>query len=165
MVIPGGHFRALGRGALLAALLFQGLMVRAGEVEEAQNLFVSGDYTQAVERAAKGMADRPYSEEWQILLTESLLAVGRYAGAQTAVSNALARGYPSPHLRWVARAAFLANGRKRDADEMVNRILQSAANGRISDAASLVSLGRAALLKGVEPKLVLDRMFSPAKKE
>src|SRR5206468_6758242 len=46
----------------------------------------------------------------------------------------------------------------------VDRIIQSAASGRIGEAASLVALGRAALIKGLDPKLVLDRMFNTAKK-
>jgi tetratricopeptide (TPR) repeat protein len=161
----GGQFRAVTRSLVCLAFLLVAVSAGAGEMEDAQNIFLSGDYARVVELASNDVAERPYSEEWQILLSESLLALGRYPEAQTVVSNSLARGYPSPRLRWVARRVLLANGRKEEADDMVNRILESAANGRISDAESLVALGRAALVKGVEPKLVLDRMFTPAKKE
>jgi len=134
------------------------------DLDEAQKLFLSGNYTQSVVAAKGRVAERPWSEDWQALLTESLLALGHYADALTSISNALDRGYPSPRIQWLAREVFLSNGRKQDADDMVDRIIQSAASGRVSDAASLVALGRAALLRGLDPKLVLDRMFSTAKK-
>ena len=114
--------------------------------------------------AREGLSERPRSEDWQSLLTETLLTLGRYGEAQTVVSNALDRGYPSLQVCWLAREVFLSNGRTKDAEEMVNRIIRSAAAGRVGDAASLVVLGRAALLKHADPKLVLDRMFDAAKK-
>jgi tetratricopeptide (TPR) repeat protein len=135
-----------------------------GDLEEAQNLFLSGSYTQSVTAATEALVDRPYSEDWQVLLTQSLLALGRNAEAQTVIFNLLSRREPSLRICWQARAVFLSNGRKQEADQMVDRIISAAINGRIGDPASLVALGRAALIKHGDPKLVLDRMFSVAKR-
>lgn len=137
---------------------------QGADLEEAQNLFQSGNYTQSVAVATEGLRERPYSEGWQVLLTQSLLTLGRNTEAQVVVSNALSQSEPSLRLCWLAREVYLRNGRKPDADQMVERIIRSAINGRVNDAGSLVALGRAALLKRGDPKLVLDRMFSVAKR-
>jgi len=92
------------------------------------------------------------------------MAAGRYPEAEAAITNALTRSYPSPHLRWLAREVFLANGNKERADDMLARIVQSLASGRVDSAASLAALGRAALVVGLDPKLVLERMYYPARK-
>ncbi len=161
----GRKVRAVWRGWNCGALLLLfAFAARGADLEEAQNLFLSGSYTQSVTVATEGLAERPYSEDWQVLLTQSLLALGRNAEAQTVITNLLSRREPSLRLCWQARAVFLSNGRKQDADQMVDRIISAAINGRIGDAASLVALGRAALIKHGDPKLVLDRMFSVAKR-
>lgn len=140
------------------------LSASGAELEEAQNLFLSGSYSQAVTVASEGLADRPWSDDWQALLTQSLLTLGRNAEAQAVVSNVLNRGETNLRIFWLAREVYLRNGRKQDADQMVDRIIRTAMNGRVGDAASLVALGRAALLKHGDPKLVLDRMFNVAKR-
>lgn len=140
------------------------VVTRGAELEEAQALYSTGNYTQAVAAAQAGLAERPYSEDWQELLTESLLTLGRYTEAQTVVSNTLSQGRPSLRVCWLAHDVFLANGRKQDADQMVDLIIQSLTRSRVDSATSLAALGRAALLKGLDPKLVLDRMYDPAKK-
>jgi tetratricopeptide (TPR) repeat protein len=161
----GRNVRALWRGWSCGVLLLMfAFAARGADLEEAQNLFLSGSYSQSVTAATEGLADRPYSEDWQVLLTQSLLALGRNAEAHTLITNLLSRREPSLRICWQARAVFLSNGRKQDADQMVDRIISAAINGRIGDAASLVALGRAALIKHGDPKLVLDRMFSVAKR-
>ena len=69
-------------------------------------------------------------------------------------------------LQWQAREVFLANGQTEAADEVVRKILERA-NGQRSafrDAESMIVLGQAALLRGADPKLVLDTLFDPARK-
>jgi len=134
------------------------------DLGEAQRLSLSGHYTQCLALAQEGLSERPRSEDWQALLTETLLTLGRYREAQTVVSNALDHGHPDLRLCWLAREVFLSNGQTKDAEEMVNRIIQSATATRVGDAASLVGLGRAALLRHADPKLLLDRLFDAAKK-
>jgi uncharacterized protein HemY len=134
------------------------------DLEEAQKLYVSGNYTQCLVLAQEGLAERPRWEDWQALLTETLLTLGQYREAQSVISNAVAHGYVSLRVCWLAREVFLSNGEIQAAEDMLNRILESAANGRVGDAGSLVALARAALLKHGDPKLVLDRLLDAAKK-
>src|ERR1041384_1612686 len=116
--------RAVFRGIHgVVSLALVAVAANGADFGEAQNLYLSGNYTQSVAMATAGVIERPWSEDWQVLLTESLLALGRNAEAQAAVSNALDR-YPSPRVRWLARDAFLTNGRLEDAEDMVDRIIQ-----------------------------------------
>ncbi|MGC3960068.1 MAG: hypothetical protein QM813_19695 [Verrucomicrobiota bacterium] len=133
-------------------------------MEATENLFQSGQYSQSIAAATAGLAERPWSEDWRVLLTQSLLTLGRNAEAQLVVSNGLNQGQPSLRICWLAREVYLRNGRKPDADQMVEQIIRVAITGRVGDAGSLVALGRAVLLKRGDPKLVLDRMFSVAKR-
>jgi len=148
------------------ALLIVALSAHGASLKEAEQLFLSGNYTQCAAVTKQEVQEQPYSEGFQMLLARSLMTSGRYGEALTVVSNALDRSYPSAPLQWVAYEVFLCNGQTDKARGMVDKILQSAGNGRVSsrDAAVLVAIGRAALLKGVEPKLILDRMFDVAKR-
>jgi tetratricopeptide (TPR) repeat protein len=69
-------------------------------------------------------------------------------------------------LQWQARQVFLCNGLTDAAAQMTDRIVERI-NGQpraYRDAESLVVFGQAALLKGADPKLVLDTLFDPARK-
>src|SRR4051794_28093823 len=156
---PIRTLRGINRGLICCALLWAGALVAgAADVEEGKELFQSGNYTQCVDMAKAGIAERPWLQDWHVLMTQSLLTMGHYMEAQVAVSNAVER-FPTPRMRWLAREVLLSNGKKVEADEMVNTLLQSMSGGRPRDAESLVALGRAALLKGLDPKLVLDRLY------
>lgn len=139
-------------------------IARAADLEAARELYASGNYSESIKIAREGLAEQPWSEHWLTLLTEGLLVTGQYGDAQAAITNALIRGTDTPHVRWLARDVFLANGQTQEAAAMVNRIIQSLTRTRIDSATSLAALGRAALLAGLDPKLVLDRMYYPAKK-
>ncbi len=109
---------------------------------------------------------RPASEEWQVLLSQALLASGKYPEAYKAITNALEENSWSIRLQWRARQVFLCNGRTDAAGEITDRIVERV-NGQppaYRDAQSLVVFGQAALLKGADPKLVLDTLFDPARK-
>jgi tetratricopeptide (TPR) repeat protein len=138
----------------------------AAELKEAEDLYLSGDYSACTETASQMVHHRPASEDWQILLSQALLASGKYPEAYTAMTNALEENSWSVRLQWQAREVFLANGQTEAADEMVRKILERAngQRGAFRDAESMVVLGQAALLKGADPKLVLDTLFDPARK-
>lgn len=138
----------------------------ADELKEAEELYLSGNYSGCAETAQQMVHHRPASEDWQILLSQALLASGKYPEAYTAMTNALEENSWSVRLQWQAREVFLANGQTEAADDMVRKILERA-NGQRSafrDAESMIVLGQAALLKGADPKLVLDTLFDPARK-
>lgn len=138
----------------------------ADELNDAEELYLSGNYPGCAQVAQQMVRHRPASEDWQILLSQALLASGKYPEAYTAITNALEENSWSVRLQWQAREVFLVNGRAEAADEMVRKILERAngQRGAFRDAESMVVLGQAALLKGADPKLVLDTLFDPARK-
>src|SRR5260370_10223921 len=109
---------------------------------------------------------RPASEEWQVLLSQALLASGKYPEAYQAITKAREENSWSIGLQWQARELFLRNGQPEAAAGMTDRIVQrvNAQPPSYRDAQSLVVFGQAALLKGADPKLVLDTLFDPARK-
>ncbi len=151
-------------GVLLCAASWFNL--RGAELKEAQDLFLSGDYANCIQAAQETVRRRPASEEWQVLLSQALLASGKYAEAYQAITNALEENSWSIRLQWQARQVFLCNGMTEAAADVVDRIV-ARVNGRPSEfreAESLIVFGQAALLKGADPKLVLDTLFDPARK-
>jgi tetratricopeptide (TPR) repeat protein len=138
----------------------------AAELKEVQDLYLSGDYSACIAQAAEVVRHRPASEEWQVLLSQALLAAGKYFEAYKAMTNALEENSWSARLQWQARQVFLCNGLTEAASEMTDRIVERI-NGQpraYRDPESLVVFGKAALLKGADPKLVLDTLFDPARK-
>jgi cytochrome c-type biogenesis protein CcmH/NrfG len=140
--------------------------LRGAELKEAQELFLSGDYPGCIEMAEQTVRHRPASEEWQMLLSQALLASGKYPEAYRAMTNALEQNSWSIRLAWQARQVFLCNGQREAAAEMADRIVErvSAQPRAHREADSLVVFGQAALLKGADPKMVLDTLFDPARK-
>ncbi|HTL18459.1 MAG TPA: hypothetical protein VL793_14580 [Patescibacteria group bacterium] len=143
-----------------------GSVAHAAELKEAQDLFLSGNYSGCVDMAQKMVRQRPASEDWQIILSQGLLASGHYEEAYKAVTNALEENSWSIRLQWQARQVYLCNGLTDAARDITDRVLEHV-NGQPSsyrDAESMVVFGEAALLKGADPKLVLDTLFDPARK-
>lgn len=150
------------------ALLLAALPLRAfaAELADCRKAFQKGDYKQAIDLAKKAVEDREREEEWRVLLAKSLLATGRYPEATNAISSALERFPISIQIRVVGREVYLSNGQKAVAQSMLDEINELGGNRRwgFREPATVVALGRAALLLGADPKLVLDNFFEPAKK-
>src|SRR5262245_49076297 len=83
----GPRFLARTGLVLLAALL--SFNVVAADLKEAQDQFITGNYSKSIALAHEALRDRPDSEEWSLLLSQALRETGRYPEAQTVVSNAL----------------------------------------------------------------------------
>lgn len=138
----------------------------AADFKEVQNQFLAGDYSHCIVAARQEMHEEPEQQEWPILLTQVLLATGQYPQALVVISNSLEHDRWSLPLRWQAREVFLSNGQSEAANEMVDMItrLVEAQPRAYRDAASLVAFGRAVLVKGADPKRVLDAVFDAAMK-
>jgi len=149
---------------LVAALCV--LRLGAADFKEAQAQFLAGDYQNCIAAARQGVQKQPNQEEWSALLSRALLATGQYPEALAAITNALDRDRWSLSLRWQAREVFLSNGQTEAANQMVDEIMQSVDSQprAYRDASSLVAFGQAALLKGADPKRVLDTVFAAAMK-
>jgi tetratricopeptide (TPR) repeat protein len=138
----------------------------AADLEDAQQQFLSGDYSGCIATLEKTMADRAGGEDRHLLLSKALMTVGRYPDAYKAITNALEQEPWSIRLKWQARDVFLANGQTMAANQIVDDIVKRVAREPSSyrDAAALVIFGQAALLKNADPKRVLDQLFDMAKK-
>ena len=141
---------------------------RADDLGDARKLLLTGKYAEAITAAEKGAKEEEGSEEWRLLLVQSHMAVGQYAQAHTALTNALSR-YPhssSLRLRLVGRDVKLFNGLPDEAKDYLDEInrLAGSRSWAYRDPANLTALGRAALLLGADPKMVLDRLYEPVKK-
>jgi tetratricopeptide (TPR) repeat protein len=162
--LGGVWCRALA-GVLL--VLAAGLSAAGAELKEAGEKFLTGDYAGCIALARQMVRDTPKDEDVHLLLTRALLATGQYAEARAAITNAMAQDVWSIRLRWLAREVFLANGQVEAAAEIPDEIL-----GMVSrhirdfntDPPSLIVFGQAALLKGADPKRVLDTVFERAKR-
>lgn len=154
---------------LLVALLgWLALPARADDLEDARKLLLTGKYSEAITAAEKGVKEDDGSEDWRILLVQAHMAVGQYPQAHTVLTNALSK-YPhssSIRLRWVGREVKQFNGLAGEGQDFLDEInrLAGSRSWAYRDPANLTALGRAALLLGADPKMVLDRLFDPVKK-
>ena len=99
-------------------------------------------------------------------LIDAELAQGKYAeAAETAVGAAgtFAEYFP---IQVVAIEALLAGGKEREAQAVLDNLnnLAKQANPKALDSIELVALGKAALLLGGEPKMVLSKFFQRARR-
>jgi tetratricopeptide (TPR) repeat protein len=142
------------------------LKVPGEDLQEAQARFLSGDYSGCISAARQVLKTHEEDEGWSLLLCQALLTTGQYPEARSVITNALAVHRQSIRLFWQAREAFLANGQVELARQMLENIGRAVWRhpSDFSDANELVISGKTALLMGVDPKRVLDRVFDAAKK-
>ncbi|MEW6304566.1 MAG: tetratricopeptide repeat protein [Verrucomicrobiota bacterium] len=158
--------RRLLWAALLVTLWQSAPAIRAAELEDARKLFLAGNYQQCIRASQKAVEDNEYDEEWRVLLARSLMTVGRYPEARTALTNALDRYTSSIRLRLLGYDVFRMNGEVARAKSMLADInyLAGSRTWAYRDPANLVTLGRAAVLLGADPKRVLENFFDAVKK-
>ena len=147
---------------LLAASAFS---LRAADLDAAREFFLTGKYTNCNALADAAIADNDYNEEWRELKISALLTLGRHAESLTALTNALTRHSSSIRLRLLGREVYQFNNQPERAKEMLREIneLVSYRGWAYRDPANMVILGRTALLLGVDPKQVLEKLFDKAK--
>lgn len=138
----------------------------AAEPAEVRREFLAGNYPFALAESETGIRSSPGNLDWQLLRIEVLLATGRYAEADTAMSMALGADPANIRLRWISREVAFANGRPEEAAKRVEEVARFGSGRSLMyrQPADLVVLGRAVLLLGFDPKDVLDRVFAVAQK-
>ena len=136
------------------------------DFKEAQKLFLSGGYAACLALAGQAPQSSPEAGDWQRLRCKALLATGHYPEARDAATNALAHDRWNIQLCWQAREALLSNGQTNAAAEKVEDIVRMVSGHPrdYGDAASLVVFGQAVLLKGADPRRVLNTLLDAAKK-
>src|SRR3954470_21935345 len=90
----------------------------AADLEEAQQQFLSGNYSECITSLEKAIADHAGGEERHLLLSKALMTVGRYPDAYESITNALEQEPWSIRLKWQARDVFLANGQTEAAKQI-----------------------------------------------
>lgn len=153
---------------MLALLLLgmQCLPIRAVEVDDARKLFLSGQYAASTKMAKQALEEYGNKEVWQLMLLRSLLATGQYREALVVTTNALSHNSWSVQLRWAAREVFLANGQPLIAEAMVDEVINtvSAQPRAYREPLDMLTFGQAAIIKGADPKRVLDTVYESVKK-
>jgi tetratricopeptide (TPR) repeat protein len=139
----------------------------AADFKEAQQKFLSGNYTRCIAQVEGALTNGADGEEWRLLLSKALLATGRYPEALASITNALEENRWSVRVMWQAREVFQANGQTEAADRVLRRIRQTVMSQprAYRDPPSMVVFGQALLLTGEDPKRVLEMLYDTAKKE
>lgn len=137
------------------------------EFDAVEALYQRGQYEQVLIEAALGRKDQPWNEEWWQIEAQSLQNTGRYQEAYDLLSEGVSARYSSIRLRLMIREAALyvddletADSVLREIDNIIRR------SGRFSyDPESLVSIGDAAILLGIEPRIVLENFYKRAQSD
>jgi tetratricopeptide (TPR) repeat protein len=144
-----------------------GTLLWAADLREAEKLYRIGRYNESIEMAAKAVSGGDTSEPFFLLKLKGEMALGRYADARTTLEAGLGRFPYSAPLHWAGRDVYRFNNlpdrAARLVDELGQHLRQSA--WRYRDAAAEVVVGRFMLSQGVDPKKVLDALYSDAKRQ
>jgi tetratricopeptide (TPR) repeat protein len=150
------------------ALLFLGYCLRsvAGDLDQAQEQFQTGDYIGCVDTLRKSLQDQASGEERYLLLSKAEMTVGHYREALKTIKEGLEREPESIRLRWKAREIYQANGQTDSANDIPEEIFRNVSSRpwAYRDPVNIVVFGQAVLARGADPKQVLTKIFDPAKK-
>jgi len=155
--------RGFWLGFLLAAILPSApLLAESLILEDSLEKYRTGQYAQCVEDARSAVEQFRWSRNWRILYLQSLLAVGQYQEAFTAVEQIIERFPLSMRLSQLAHSVYLANGQNEQARQILQQIHRYAqsTNSSYWDAEDIVALGEVLLLLGGEPRTVLESFFN-----
>ncbi len=161
--LPGGSFIC----CLLACLCLTASPLAAADAEDGFLLLRKGQAAEALLAAEEGLKEDAEDAAWHRLKIEALLASGRYDEARDAVKPALEANEYSLPLLWTAREALRMGGRPQEAADIplrIERLMITRDWDYRTEADALVIFGRALLLKGTDPKKVLDNVYAVAQK-
>ena len=154
--------------AVLGCLAMAGLAMaplRAGEADEVRLFLIRGEYEKVIATATERMAKQPEETEWPLLLGEAQTELGRYAEARETLVKGMERFPSLPRLRLAAVNALRATGAVKEAKKELEPLDPQRGGGAMyGTAAEIVARGRAALLFGTDPKIILERLYDPARK-
>jgi tetratricopeptide (TPR) repeat protein len=163
-MFPGGRMMRLA--AFLLGVTGAASMLAAAPADDIQKQLRTGSYSAAARDAESAVRAAPDNEDLNVLLVRSLLEVGRYADANAAVASGLSNLPQSIRLRWIGREAAFASGRPESAGRLADEIeqLMKMRYWAYRDPPNLVTFARVALLRGSDPKQVLDLLLATAQK-
>jgi tetratricopeptide (TPR) repeat protein len=138
----------------------------ADEFDDAVALFNSGQYADCIRACAGGTESQKWRESWWDLKLRAELETGRYAEALESLKASLERFSSSVRLRFLGYQVHRLNNQPEDAGRMLGEI-EAAVTGqgwRYRDPASRIALGRFFLMRGADPREVLEVFFDQVKK-
>src|SRR5581483_1589936 len=150
-------------------LVAWGLMARparAADGAAAQKDLLAGNYAAVISAAKAALRETPADTDWSMTLIAALLATGQNDEADTAMHGALDHDSSSIRLRWLARDVAFANGHPDEAKERLDEIrrLFVGRSWLYRSPLDTVTIGRAALLLGNDPKDILEKVYGTAQK-
>jgi tetratricopeptide (TPR) repeat protein len=136
------------------------------EVADVQKLYRAGKYAEGRAEAQKAIEAGQWQEDWRLEKIKAELALGEYAAALATLEEALPRYPTSIALRFLGRRAMLMNDRPQDAARLLGEMetLARQSSARYSDPANLVLLGRMFLVRGEDPRQVLEGFYDRARR-
>ena len=144
------------------------LLAPAADLDEAQELYRTGQYRECLALAIEGAADPGVrEEEWHTLHLESLRVLGECEALGDAVDRALEDCDRDLAIRLVAHGALRSCGQLERAQEVLEQAHQMGRryDWRYRSALDQVSLGRIDRLRGADARELLETYFRPAKQD
>ena len=166
----GGRWRGVLIPALLAGWLVSlgvALPVLGADPKEAQALFDTGRYSECIEMAREGIESQSWRETWWHFKLRGELETGQYAAALETLQKALEAFSSSIRLRLIGHRIHLLNDQPEEAEARLVEIetLAVRQRWRFNDSASRIILGRIFLLRGADPRQVLETFYDPVKRD
>lgn len=158
--------RVFAVATALAGFTFAPSRISAADLTQAWPLFIKGDFKKCIEQCEAAIKDGETEDDWRVLLARSMMEIGRYTNAYSVVSTNLEKFPWSVKLRLLGHEVYRRNGKGEEAVALLEEInrLGGYRMWAYQDAANLVTMGRAALLLGLDPRSVLERFYDLAKR-
>ena len=138
----------------------------AADLDVARPLFIKGEFKKCIQQCEEAIRDGETEDEWRVLLGRSMMAIGNYTNAYSVVSTNLEKFPWSVQLRLLGHEVYRRNGKPEEAATLLEQInrLGGSRMWAYQDVANLVTMGKAALILGMDPRSVLEKFFDLAKR-
>ncbi len=161
------QFRPHSLAAAVLLVLGSVSTLSAVDLQTARELYNTGDYAGCSQAASMQLASTPWMESWWRLQLRCQLEMGEYTQATETYVQAAQRFSTSIRLRWLGYRAFRHAHQRDQADILLNEIerLVNQTPWRYSDPINRVIVGRLFLLRGGDPRQVLELAYDRAQRD
>lgn len=151
---------------ILIVLVLTASSVCADEYDDARQDYQSGNYQACLDACNLALSDGVLDEKWPLLKIRALMTTGKYDEALKAVDQGLDEHENSIRLRLTGIDVCRYTNEIERSFKLALEIerLYDRSAWRYRDAVQQVAMGRFYLEQGFDAKEVLDRFFTPAKK-
>ncbi|WP_158633556.1 tetratricopeptide repeat protein [Tautonia sociabilis] len=159
-----GHLAAIALVAVALAAIPPFCPAQEPDLDEARSLFRAGAYSEAARLAGEAVRGFVWEEEWIRLKVAAELATGEDEAALASLQQGLSRFSASLPLLLFAPDVLRYNDGEEEIPAVLERVerLIRFAPERYDSAEGRVAAGRFFLLRGVDPKRVLDQFYDEA---